>query len=249
MTELKLRIGSRKSELALKQTYIIEDLLKKAYPGLETEIVTSDTLGDKNLISPLQAFGGKRRICIRAGRCPFKRRDRPGCTQCQGYACLLRRRLCIAAVSERASPGDVLVTADTDFSSFVCPRFIVGTSSPRRQCFLEECWKEVWPVNANIPEPVFQTLRGNVHTRLNKLKEGLYDGIVLAQAGLARLGICEGEEFHFYPLDPKHFIPAGGQGILAVEAKTGSPAAKLASVIDCPDAHICLDAERGYLHT
>ena len=48
MTELKLRIGSRKSELALKQTYIIEDLLKKAYPGLETEIVTSDTLGDKN---------------------------------------------------------------------------------------------------------------------------------------------------------------------------------------------------------
>lgn len=52
MTELKLRIGSRKSELALKQTYIIEDLLKKAYPGLETEIVTSDTLGDKNLISP-----------------------------------------------------------------------------------------------------------------------------------------------------------------------------------------------------
>ena len=51
MTELKLRIGSRKSELALKQTYIIEDLLKKAYPGLETEIVQQDTLGDKNLIS------------------------------------------------------------------------------------------------------------------------------------------------------------------------------------------------------
>ena len=56
MTELKLRIGSRKSELALKQTYIIEDLLKKAYPGLETEIVTSDTLGDKNLIQ-LQCTG------------------------------------------------------------------------------------------------------------------------------------------------------------------------------------------------
>lgn len=53
-----------------------------------------------------------------------------------------------------------------------------------------------------------------IHTRLNKLKEGLYDGIVLAQAGLARLGICEGEEFHFYPLDPKHFIPAGGQAFL-----------------------------------
>lgn len=80
MTELKLRIGSRKSELALKQTYIIEDLLKKAYPGLETEIVTSDTLGDKNLISPLQAFGGKGVFVSELGRCPFKRRDRPGCT-------------------------------------------------------------------------------------------------------------------------------------------------------------------------
>ena len=248
MTELKLRIGSRKSELALKQTYIIEDLLKKAYPGLETEIVTSDTLGDKNLISPLQAFGGKGVFvseledALLSGEIDLavhSAKDMPAC---------LEEGLCIAAVSERAYPGDVLVTrADTDFSSFVCPRFIVGTSSPRGQCFLEECWKEVWPVNANVPEPVFQTLRGNVHTRLNKLKEGLYDGIVLAQAGLARLGICEGEEFHFYPLDPKHFIPAGGQGILAVEAKTGSPAAKLASVIDCPDAHICLDAERGVL--
>ncbi|RHQ04616.1 hypothetical protein DW993_11820 [Clostridium sp. AM51-4] len=190
----------------------------------------------------------KRRICIRAGRCPFKRRNRPGCTQCQGYACLLRRRPVHCSCIRKSLSGRCAGhKADTDFSSFVCPRFIVGTSSPRRQCFLEECWKEVWPVNANIPEPVFQTLRGNVHTRLNKLKEGLYDGIVLAQAGLARLGICEGEEFHFYPLDPKHFIPAGGQGILAVEAKTGSPAAKLASVIDCPDAHICLDAERGVL--
>ena len=59
MTDYTLRIGSRKSELALKQTYIIERLLKEAYPDLKTKIITSDTLGDKNLISPLQAFGGK----------------------------------------------------------------------------------------------------------------------------------------------------------------------------------------------
>lgn len=127
MTELKLRIGSRKSELALKQTYIIEDLLKKAYPGLETEIVTSDTLGDKNLISPLQAFGGKGVFVSELEDALLSRRDRPGCTQCQGMPACLEEGLCIAAVSERAYPGDVLVTrADTDFSSFVCPRFIVG---------------------------------------------------------------------------------------------------------------------------
>ena len=59
MTDYTLRIGSRKSELALKQTYIIERLLKEAYPDLKTKIITSDTLGDKNLTSPLQSFGGK----------------------------------------------------------------------------------------------------------------------------------------------------------------------------------------------
>ena len=115
MTELKLRIGSRKSELALKQTYIIEDLLKKAYPGLETEIVTSDTLGDKNLISPLQAFGGKGVFvseledALLSGEIDLavhSAKDMPAC---------LEEGLCIAAVSERAYPGDVLVTrADTD---------------------------------------------------------------------------------------------------------------------------------------
>ena len=110
MTELKLRIGSRKSELALKQTYIIEDLLKKAYPGLETEIVTSDTLGDKNLISPLQAFGGKGVFvseledALLSGEIDLavhSAKDMPAC---------LEEGLCIASVSERAYPGDVLVT-------------------------------------------------------------------------------------------------------------------------------------------
>ena len=118
MTELKLRIGSRKSELALKQTYIIEDLLKKAYPGLETEIVTSDTLGDKNLISPLQAFGGKGVFvseledALLSGEIDLavhSAKDMPAC---------LEEGLCIAAVSERAYPGDVLVTSRYRFFFF-----------------------------------------------------------------------------------------------------------------------------------
>ena len=172
--------------------------MKKAYPGLETEIVTSDTLGDKNLISPLQAFGGKGVFvseledALLSGEIDLavhSAKDMPAC---------LEEGLCIAAVSERAYPGDVLVTrADTDFSSFVCPRFIVGTSSPRRQCFLEECWKEVWPVNANIPEPVFQTLRGNVHTRLNKLKEGFMTALYWLRQVLQDWGSVKGKNSIF----------------------------------------------------
>ena len=83
MTDYTLRIGSRKSELALKQTYIIERLLKEAYPDLKTKIITSDTLGDKTL----QAFAilwWKGCFRIRIRRSPFKWTDRPGSPQCQG---------------------------------------------------------------------------------------------------------------------------------------------------------------------
>lgn len=250
MTEHTLRIGSRKSELALEQTYIIERLLKEAYPDLKTEIVTSDTLGDKNLISPLQAFGGKGVFVSELEEALLNGQIDLAVHSAKDMPAKLDQGLCIAAVSKREYPGDVFLTRkDTDMTSFKGERFVVGTSSPRRQCFFKECWKELWE-NAGAgpaPELVFETLRGNVHTRLNKLETGLYDGIILAQAGLTRLGITETDDLHFYPLDPEHFIPAGGQGILAVEAKAGSPAAKLCEKIDVPEAHVCLDAERGVL--
>lgn len=250
MTEHTLRIGSRKSELALEQTYIIERLLKEAYPDLKTEIVTSDTLGDKNLISPLQAFGGKGVFVSELEEALLKGQIDLAVHSAKDMPAKLDHGLCIAAVSEREYPGDVFLTRkDTKLDSFKGDCFVVGTSSPRRQCFFKEYWEELWKKNGAdpVPELTFETLRGNVHTRLKKLKDGLYDGIILAQAGLTRLGITEGADLHFYPLDPEHFIPAGGQGILAVEAKEGSPAARLCEKIDVPEAHICLDAEREVL--
>lgn len=250
MTEHTLRIGSRKSELALEQTYIIERLLKETYPHLKTEIITSDTLGDKNLISPLQAFGGKGVFVSELEEALLNGQIDLAVHSAKDMPAKLDPGLCIAAVSHREYPGDVFLTRnDTDLASFKGKTFIVGTSSPRRQCFFKECWKEIWEQTGTgpVPELIFETLRGNVHTRLTKLKNGLYDGIILAQAGLTRLGIGENEDLHFYSLDPKRFIPAGGQGILAVEAKAGSAAARLCEKIDVPKTHICLDAERGVL--
>lgn len=250
MTDYTLRIGSRKSELALEQTYIIERLLKEAYPDLKIKIVTSDTLGDKNLISPLQAFGGKGVFVSELEEALLNGQIDLAVHSAKDMPAKLENGLCIAAASKREYPGDVFLTRkDTDLASFKGERFIVGTSSPRRQCFFKEYWKELWESAGTGPAPelFFETLRGNVHTRLKKLKDGLYDGIILAQAGLARLGITEGHDLCFYPLDPARFIPAGGQGILAVEAKEGSPAARLCEKIDMPEAHMCLDAERGVL--
>ncbi len=250
MTEHTLRIGSRKSELALEQTYIIERLLKEAYPNLKTEIVTSDTLGDKNLTSPLQAFGGKGVFVSELEEALLNDQIDLAVHSAKDMPAKLDKGLCIAAVSGREYPGDVFLTRkDTKLDSFKGSQFIVGTSSPRRKCFFKEYWEELWEKNAtgSAPTLTFETLRGNVHTRLKKLKDGLYDGIILAQAGLARLGIAESDDLSFYPLDPERFIPAGGQGILAVEAKEGSHAARLCKKIDVSEAHLCLDAERGVL--
>ena len=250
MTDYTLRIGSRKSELALKQTYIIERLLKEAYPDLKTKIITSDTLGDKNLTSPLQSFGGKGVFVSELEEALLSGQIDLAVHSAKDMPAKLDNGLCIAAVSTREFPGDVLLTRkDTKLDHLKGNSFVVGTSSPRRQCFFKEYWEYLWKINGAGPAPdlTFETLRGNVHTRLKKLKDGLYDGIILAQAGLARLGITESDDLCFYPLDPEHFIPAGGQGILVVEAKEGSPAARLCEKIDVPNAHICLDAERGVL--
>lgn len=215
MTDYTLRIGSRKSELALKQTYIIERLLKEAYPDLKTKIITSDTLGDKNLTSPLQSFGGKGVFVSELEEALLSGQIDLAVHSAKDMPAKLDNGLCIAAVSTREYPGDVLLTRkDTKLDHLKGNSFVVGTSSPRRQCFFKEYWEYLWKINGAGPAPelTFETLRGNVHTRLKKLKDGLYDGIILAQAGLARLGITESDDLCFYPLDPEHFIPAVARG-------------------------------------
>ena len=110
MTDYTLRIGSRKSELALKQTYIIERLLKEAYPDLKTKIITSDTLGDKNLTSPLQSFGGKGVFVSELEEALLSGQIDLAVHSAKDMPAKLDNGLCIAAVSTREYPGDVLLT-------------------------------------------------------------------------------------------------------------------------------------------
>lgn len=150
--------------------------------------------------------------------------------------------LVIAAVSGRGDPRDVLVTmkgAPKDREHIV-----IGTSSPRRQLEAVEYRGQLWPGAASL---TCATLRGNVHTRLRKLEEGLYDGIILAAAGLERLDLLGNPSYDFKYLDPTVFIPAGGQGIMAVEAREGSDAARLCQAIDSREGRLCLTLERMVL--
>lgn len=253
-----IRIGSRKSALALKQTELIARQLKESFPDIQVEIVTKDTLGDRILDRPLQAFGGKGVFVSEFEEAIAAEAIDLAVHSAKDMPMELADGLTIAAVSKREDPKDVLVLRrgfKPENIKLEEGHFTVGTSSPRRQLQIKKNWKTVWhflteKAGKEIPAPELtcKGLRGNVHTRLSKLEAGEFDGIILAAAGLKRLNITEGERYEFYPLEPEMFIPAGGQGILAVEGKQGSLASRMCKKIDCREARLCLEMERKILH-
>lgn len=117
--------------------------------------------------------------------------------------------------------------------------FRLGTGSRRRQLLAGKVWENV----------ICEEIRGNVDTRLRKLREGSYDGIILAKAGLDRLGTASDWEgaFDFYPISPKVFLPAACQGIIAVEAVEGSVAAGICKEISDAETELCYTVEREAL--
>lgn len=244
-----IRIGTRKSALALVQTQLVADGLRQAWPGIEIEIVTKDTLGDRILDRPLQEFGGKGVFVSEFENAMMEGTIDLAVHSAKDLPMYLAEGLCIAAVSRREDPRDVLVTvkgrspeAGRDKETDGC--VTIGTSSPRRQLEAVENRELLWPGAGRIE---CTTLRGNVHTRLKKLEEGLYDGIILAAAGLKRLGLTGEDAYNLRFLDTRTFIPAGGQGLMAVEAVQGSEAAALCRAIDHSEERLCLTLEREVL--
>ena len=229
-----IRIGTRKSALALIQTQLVADELRQVCPGIQVEIVTKDTLGDRILDKPLQEFGGKGVFVSE-----FEQAIQEGVIDLAVHSAKdlpmeLAQGLTIAAVSGREDPRDVLVTMR---GHRIRPESVVriGTSSPRRQLQARLMCKTLWPEAAGAE---CSTLRGNVHTRLRKLEEENFDGIILAAAGLKRLGLLEQDTYEYTFLAPEEFIPAGGQGLMAVEAKAGTAAHSLAQAMDLSLIHI-----------
>lgn len=207
------------------------------------EIVTKDTLGDRILDKPLQEFGGKGVFVSE-----FEQAIQEGVIDLAVHSAKdlpmeLAQGLTIAAVSGREDPRDVLVTMR---GHRIRPESVVhiGTSSPRRQLQARLMCKTLWPEAAGAE---CSTLRGNVHTRLRKLEEENFDGIILAAAGLKRLGLLEQDTYEYTFLAPEEFIPAGGQGLMAVEAKAGTAAHSLAQAMDHAQGRLCLDLERSVL--
>lgn len=236
----KIRIGTRGSRLALKQAALVQETLSQTCGGTETELVILRTRGDRIQDRPLSEIGDKGIFASELEQALLSGEIDLAVHSAKDLPMNLADGLTIAAVLPRADVRDVLVVPKggrTPGDSG--PAFCVGTGSRRRQLLAEKVWENV----------VCQEIRGNVDTRLRKLQEGGYDGIILAKAGLDRLDSSPEWEsaFDFYPLSPELFLPAACQGIIAVEAVEETEAVKICEKITDGETALCFAVERETL--
>jgi hydroxymethylbilane synthase len=213
MSTRQLLIATRKSPLALWQAEHVRTRLQQLHPGLQVELVTMSTQGDRVLDSPLAKIGGKGLFVkeleqgILAGRADIavhSMKDVPA---------ELPEGLEIGAILEREDPRDAFVSNRYATLAELPQGACVGTSSLRRQCQLR----------AIRPDLEILDLRGNVNTRLAKLDAGDYDAIVLASAGLKRLGMAERIT---RALEPEDMLPAIAQGVIGIESRSDDAVVK-----------------------
>lgn len=206
-----LRIGSRPSRLAIVQAELIRELLRRRLPDLGAEIVPIRTTGDALTAGPLSERGGKGLFIKELEEALSARRIDIAVHSMKDLPAALGHRYRLVAVPEREDPRDALVAPSRRTLAELPAGARLGTSSPRRRF-------EALRVR---PDLVVAALRGNVDTRLSRLARGELDAVILAIAGLKRLG--RESELKLVKLDRQDFVPAGGQGALAVEALADGP--------------------------
>lgn len=225
------KVGSRESRLAVVQSQMVVDHLRAAHPELEVELVTMKTTGDVILDRRLDQVGGKGLFVKELDIALMERRTDCSVHSLKDLPMEVPAELPVLCYSRREDPRDVLVfPAGADSRDESLP---IGTSSPRRELQLRRLF----------PDAAFESIRGNLQTRLRKLDEGQFGAIVLAAAGLKRLGL--GERIGMY-LPVEDVIPSAGQGILAVQGRTDTDPALFDGFAD-GEAAIAARAERAFV--
>jgi hydroxymethylbilane synthase len=228
-----IRIATRQSPLALWQAEHVKAELERIHPGLKTELLPMTTRGDKILDSPLAKIGGKGLFIKELELAILEGRADIAVHSMKDVPMEFPEGLGLAVICEREDFRDAFVS--NKYSSFdeLSQGAIVGTSSLRRQCQLR----------AVRPDIQIKDLRGNVNTRLSKLDDGEYDAIVLAAAGLIRLGMQERIQSY---LEPTLCLPAGGQGAIGIECRTDdNEVLNYLSALNHDHSAICVSAERA----
>jgi hydroxymethylbilane synthase len=231
----RVRIGTRGSPLALRQAQEVAARLRAAWPGLDVELVPIRTSGDRLATASLATVGGKGLFVKEIDDALLDGQVDLAVHSLKDLPAERPEGLTLAAFPPREDARDVLVGRAGETLGTLGAGARVGTSSLRREV----------QVLARRPDVRVLAVRGNVGTRLRKLAQGDFDALVLAAAGLRRLGLLTGA---MTLLDPEEMLPAVGQGTLGVEARTGDQAiARLAVAIDDAATRRAALAERAFL--
>ena len=233
MFEKNLKIATRQSPLALWQANYVKDRLQQLYPDLIVELVPMVTKGDVILDSPLAKIGGKGLFVKELENALLNKEADIAVHSMKDVPMQFPEGLGLAVICKREDPRDAFVSNSYRTFDELPQSAVVGTSSLRRQCQLK----------ALRPDLDIRSLRGNVGTRLSKLDNGDYDAIILASAGLIRLGLADRIASF---IDVEQSLPAAGQGAVGIECRTDDMQvqALLAPLADAETTY-CVRAERA----
>lgn len=230
---MKVRIGTRKSKLALAQTEMFANALKKRFDDIDTEIVCISTKGDKILDKPLAMIGGKGVFISELENALLSGAADMAVHSAKDLPLELAYGLEISSALNRGNYRDVLVARKNEPIKNE-EKFIVGTGSLRRRGFIKK----------QYPLVQIKDIRGNVDTRINKLINKEYDAIILAAAGLERLSLYNSEKYDVTPFEYSDFLPAPCQAIVVAESKTGSAISERLKEISHTETMLEFETER-----
>lgn len=233
---MKIRIGTRKSKLAMWQTETVARFLNGA--GMETEIASMETIGDKVLDTSIAKIGSKGVFTVELEDQLVSGQTDIAVHSAKDMQSKLPEEFELIAFTEREKVNDVLVSRNADINIKNSGQaLVVGTSSVRRRAFLRH----------HYPHVKIVEMRGNLQTRIRKMDEGACDALLLAYAGVKRMGY---DDMIVHEFDASEFVPPVGQGCIAIEAATTLDAEKKDKVrasVNNIQSEICLLAERGFL--
>lgn len=230
---MHIRIATRNSTLALWQAEEVSRLLRQTHHGLSTELIRMTTTGDRLLQKSLATQGGKGLFVKELEHGLLGNRADIAVHSMKDVPIELPSGLHLPVMLKRENPCDALVSNRYGSLDALPKRAIVGTSSLRRACQLK----------ASLPDLEIKLLRGNVGTRLVRLDQGEYDAIILAVAGLKRLGLAARIRAC---LAVEELLPAIGQGAIGIECRRDDPAIEsLIRPLNHGDTRVCVSAERA----
>jgi hydroxymethylbilane synthase len=230
---MQITIATRESALAMWQAHHIRQQLRTLYPQIEVKILGMTTTGDQILDKTLSKIGGKGLFVKELEQAMQEGRADIAVHSLKDVPMVMPEGFVLAAIGEREDPRDAFVSNRFKKLEELPPGSVVGTSSLRRQC----------QIQARFSTLKIESLRGNVQTRLRKLDEGQYAAIILAAAGLKRLGL--GERITSL-LPTEQSLPAVGQGAIGIECRAGrDDLIALLAPLNHPGTAACVTAERG----